>query len=259
VNNVTIGKLRVDGVTFDQAVETLEDLVRRGEGGAVFTPNVDHVVLAEDNPRMRTAYARAELCLADGMPLLWASRLLGQPLPAKVSGSDFVPAVLERAAQRGFRVYFLGGSPGIAARARDKLRETLPSLEVVGVDAPQIEVDDSFERREAIAARIRASGAHLVFVALGAPKQEIFIDQVRDSLRPCVLLAVGGSLDFVAGAIPRAPRWISRAGLEWMFRLSREPRRLWRRYLLRDPKFLMVVARNLREHARSSSTDAVRQ
>jgi N-acetylglucosaminyldiphosphoundecaprenol N-acetyl-beta-D-mannosaminyltransferase len=251
--------LRVDAVTWDQALESLEAIVRRGQGGAVFTPNVDHVVLAEDSPRMRAAYARSDLSLADGMPLLWASRLLGRPLPAKVSGSDFVPAILERAAVRGWRVYFLGGSPGVAALARDKLRESLPELKVVGVDAAHVDVDDSLERLEPIAARIRATEPHLVFVALGAPKQEIFIDRVRDSLRPSVLLAVGGSLDFIAGAIPRAPRWMSRSGLEWAFRLSREPQRLWRRYLLRDPRFVLVVARNLRERGRSGAADVAQR
>jgi N-acetylglucosaminyldiphosphoundecaprenol N-acetyl-beta-D-mannosaminyltransferase len=184
------------------------------------------------------------------MPLLWAARLLRRPLPAKVSGSDFVPAVLKLAAERGWRVYFLGGSPGVAARARDRLATEMPRLQVVGVDAPQIEIDDPLERREWIATQIRSTRPDLVFVALGAPKQEIFIDLVRDTLRPAVMLAVGGSLDFVAGAIPRAPRWISQAGLEWMFRLTREPRRLWRRYLLRDPKFLFIVARNFREQER---------
>jgi N-acetylglucosaminyldiphosphoundecaprenol N-acetyl-beta-D-mannosaminyltransferase len=107
-------------------------------------------------------------------------------------------------------------------------------------------VDEAPSARDAVLDAIRASRPHLVFVALGAPKQEIWIDQVGQALRPAVLLGVGASLDFIAGAVPRAPRWISRAGFEWLYRLSREPRRLWRRYLLRDPKFLVVLARALR-------------
>jgi N-acetylglucosaminyldiphosphoundecaprenol N-acetyl-beta-D-mannosaminyltransferase len=251
VNGLTLGPLRVDALTAEDALHALEELLRDGAGGAVFTPNVDHVVLADENPRMREAYARASISLADGMPLLWAARLLGRPLPEKVSGSDFVPVLLERAAQRGWRVYFLGGAPGVAALARDKLRESLPQLEVVGVDAPMINVDDPAERRAEIVARIRATKPDLVFVALGAPKQEIWIDQARADLRPAVLLGVGASLDFVAGTIPRAPRWISQVGLEWAFRLSREPKRLWRRYLVRDPKFLVIVGRALMDRALS--------
>jgi N-acetylglucosaminyldiphosphoundecaprenol N-acetyl-beta-D-mannosaminyltransferase len=238
-------------VTKDGALDAVESLVRAGEGGAVFTPNVDHVVLAEEVPRMRDAYARADLSLVDGMPLLWASRLVGRPLPEKISGSDFVPPLLERAAERGWRVYFLGGAPGVGALAREKLRERLPKLEVVGVDAPRVDVDAPREERDAIVARVRATNPTLVLVALGAPKQEIWIDLVREQLKPAVLLGVGASLDFVAGTIARAPRWISLAGLEWLFRLSREPRRLWRRYLVRDPKFLLILGRTWKERHRT--------
>ncbi len=248
-----LGPVPIDAVTRDDALEAVEALVRRGAGGAVFTPNVDHIMIADENARMREAYARANLSLADGMPVLWASRLLGHPLPEKVSGSDFVPLLLDHAAERAWRVYFLGGAPGVAELAREKLRERLPRLQVVGVDVPQIDADDPPERWQPVVDRIREARPHLVFVALGAPKQEIFINAVREELRPAVLLAVGGSLDFVAGTIPRAPRWMSRSGLEWLFRLSREPRRLWRRYLLRDPKFVLLLGREMLARAREGS------
>jgi N-acetylglucosaminyldiphosphoundecaprenol N-acetyl-beta-D-mannosaminyltransferase len=244
--------VRVDAVTRDEAVRCVETLVKSGHGGAVFTPNVDHIVQAHENAPMREAYARADLSLADGMPVLWASRLLGQPVPEKVSGSDFVPVVLERAAQLGWRVYFLGGAPGVAALARDKLREQLPALQVVGVDAPMIDPHGPPEHLRPIVDRIKETNPHLVFVALGAPKQEIFIDRVRGELSPAVMLAVGASLDFVAGTIARAPQWVSSAGLEWLFRLSREPRRLWRRYLVRDPKFVVILARAMLERGKTA-------
>jgi N-acetylglucosaminyldiphosphoundecaprenol N-acetyl-beta-D-mannosaminyltransferase len=240
---ISIGPLPVDCVTSDGALQVIDDLVGRGQGGAVFTPNVDHVVLADETPRMRQAYARVSLSLADGMPLVWGAKLLGTPVPAKVSGSDFTPRVLEYAAAKGWRVYFLGGAPGVAALARDKLRGTLPALDVVGVEAPRIDPAAPPEAYADIVSRIRATKPALVFVALGAPKQEIFIDKVRDALTPAVFLAVGASLDFVAGTVPRAPEWMSRVGLEWSYRLAREPRRLWRRYLVRDPKFLLVMWR----------------
>jgi N-acetylglucosaminyldiphosphoundecaprenol N-acetyl-beta-D-mannosaminyltransferase len=179
---------------------------------------------------------------------------MGTPLPEKISGSDFTPAVLERAAERGWKVYFLGGAPGVAALARDKLRVELPRLQVVGVEAPRIDVDAPGEAHAEIVERIRAAGPALVFVALGAPKQEILIDSVREALRPAVMMGVGASLDFVAGTMARAPRWMSNAGLEWMFRMSREPRRLWRRYLVRDPKFLVILGRELAGGARRSDS-----
>ncbi len=245
-----LGKVPVDQVTRDEALGAVAELISRGEGGAVFTPNVDHVVVADESPRMQRAYADVSLSLADGMPLLWASRILGEPLPEKVSGSDFTPLLLNMAAQRGWRVFFLGGAPGVAALAREKLRETLPGLQVVGVEAPRISVDDPPEAHAELVARIRAADPALVFVALGAPKQEIWIQSVREALRPAVLLGVGASLDFVAGTMARAPRWMSNVGLEWTFRLASEPRRLWKRYLVRDPKFLLIVGRALLERAR---------
>ncbi len=246
-HRMIFGPVPVDAVTRGEALDVVERLVKRGEGGAVFTPNVDHVVLASENARMREAYSRASLSIVDGMPLLWASRLLREPLPEKVSGSDFVPMVLERAAERGWRVYFLGGAPGVAALARDRLRERLPSLQVVGVEAPRIDIDEPAEVRKALVERIQATNPNIVMVALGAPKQEILIDSIRSALRPAVMFAVGASLDFVAGTIARAPAWMSSSGLEWVYRLGREPGRLWRRYLLRDPKFLLILGRALRE------------
>jgi N-acetylglucosaminyldiphosphoundecaprenol N-acetyl-beta-D-mannosaminyltransferase len=242
---LSFGPLGVDPATLPEAVDAVEALVRAGQGGAVFTPNVDHVVLAQQDDRMREAYERASLSLVDGMPLVWASRLLGRPVPEKVSGSDLVLPLLERAAARSWRVYLLGGAEGVAAKARDRLRLDLPALQIVGVDAPRIDVDAAPEARDAVLAPILAARADIVLVALGAPKQEIWIDRTRDALRPAVLLGVGASLDFIAGTVPRAPRWMSRAGLEWLYRLSREPRRLAYRYLVRDPRFLVILARQL--------------
>jgi N-acetylglucosaminyldiphosphoundecaprenol N-acetyl-beta-D-mannosaminyltransferase len=244
---VQLASVPVDAVTMAEALDAIELLVDRGEGGAVFTPNVDHVVLADEDPRMRAAYERVSLSLADGMPLVWASRLLRRAVPEKVSGSDLVLPLLERAAARGWRVYFFGGEPGVGEAARARLRERLPSLEVVGVDAPRVDLDCPADRRTALLAPILAARPHLVLVALGAPKQEIWIDATREALRPAVLLGVGASLDFIAGTVPRAPRWMSRSGLEWAYRLAREPRRLWRRYLVRDPKFLVLLGRALAE------------
>jgi N-acetylglucosaminyldiphosphoundecaprenol N-acetyl-beta-D-mannosaminyltransferase len=244
-----LGALGVDPVTLREAVDAIEDLVRAGRGGAVFTPNVDHVVLVDEDQRMRDAYARASLSLVDGMPLVWASRILGAPVPEKVSGSDLVLPLLERAAERGWRVYFFGGAPGVAALARDGLRSTMPALDVVGVDAPLVDLDAAPGACAALLDPIAAARPHLVLVALGAPKQEIWIDRSREALAPAVLLGIGASLDFIAGTIPRAPRWMSRTGLEWLYRLGREPRRLWRRYLVRDPKFLVILARQLTSRA----------
>jgi N-acetylglucosaminyldiphosphoundecaprenol N-acetyl-beta-D-mannosaminyltransferase len=239
---IAIGGVPLDVVSLEGALDQIERLVRAGQGGTVFTPNVDHVVLSQHNPRFRAAYAAASLSLVDGMPVLWASRLLGHPLPCKISGSDLVRPLLVRAAKNQLRVYFLGGDPGVAALAKTALERELPGVQIVGIDDPRIDVDSVPEE---LLQRIRDAKPDLVLVALGAPKQEIFSHEQREALKPAVLLGIGASLDFIAGARKRAPAWISSAGLEWLYRLAQEPRRLAGRYLLRDPQFLWIVGRQL--------------
>ena len=242
-----LGGVIVDRLGFAEALAAIEALVDRGEGGAVFTPNVDHVVIAETDARLRAAYARVSLSLADGMPVVWASRLFGPRLPEKVSGSDLVLPLMRLAAARQWRVYLAGGADGVAGRAAEALQRQIPHLGVVGTEGPRIDMDAPASGREDVLARIREARPDLVLVAFGSPKQELWIDETRDALRPAVLVAVGAGLDFAAGVIRRAPSWVSAAGLEWLYRLVREPRRLWRRYLLRDPRFVLVVWRMLRE------------
>jgi N-acetylglucosaminyldiphosphoundecaprenol N-acetyl-beta-D-mannosaminyltransferase len=241
-----LGRVPIDSLTFAEALDAIDALVAKGEGGTVFTPNVDHVVQAEENERFRDAYEAATLSLVDGMPVLWASRLMGSPLPEKVSGSDLVVPLLERAAARGWRVFFLGGLPGSAEGARDSLVARIPGLHVVGVAAPRISVDGASVSHDAIVEVLREARPDLVLVALGAPKQELFSHAIAARVRPAVLVGIGATLDFIAGKVRRAPPWMSANGLEWLYRLAQEPRRMWRRYLVEDPKFLLILLRELR-------------
>lgn len=249
---VAIGQLEVDVVTFDEALANIAELVDRGNGGAVFTPNVDHVVKAEEHLEFRFAYSRADLCLADGTPIVWASRLLRSPLPEKISGSDLVVPLARLAAERQWRVYLLGGAVGVADAVADKLAREL-GVEVVGTDSPAVRDDGGMEHPQETLDRLRAAAPHIVLVALGAPKQELWSDRFRGDIRPAVAVGVGGSLDFIAGRVRRAPAWMSRAGLEWLFRLAQEPRRMWRRYLIEDLRFLAIVARTWRAAHREPS------
>jgi N-acetylglucosaminyldiphosphoundecaprenol N-acetyl-beta-D-mannosaminyltransferase len=229
----------VDALTFDQALLEIEKLVDRGEGGAVFTPNVDHVVKAESNEAFRSAYQCCSLSLADGMPLIWVSPLLGCKLPERVAGSDILRPVLEMAARRKWRVYLLGGASGVA-EAVSKLLTNEMGIIVAGWDDCRIQSDGSDPTGGSLA-RARAAKPDLIFVALGPPKQELWIHRSMDALRPAVSLGVGASLDFLVGKYKRAPRWMGRVGLEWLYRLLQEPRRLWRRYLVEAPRFLGIV------------------
>jgi len=251
LSRIQIGTLPIDVVDFAGAIDAIDRLIAEKKGGTVFTPNVDHIVMAEHDERFRTAYRAAALSLVDGTPVLWASRLLRTPLPQKISGSDLVMPLLERAAERGHRVYFLGGAPGVADLAKSKLEAALPGIQIVGTDASRIDVNVPVEDDE-VAARIQRAAPDLILVALGAPKQEIWSYTRAERLKPAVLIGVGASLDFVAGIQKRAPSWMSKVGLEWLFRLAQEPRRLAARYLLRDPEFGLILARQLTQGSKRS-------
>ena len=243
---VRIGGVPIDRLTMAQAIDAVEPLVRAGQGGSVFTPNVDHIVQCQEDARLREAYATVSLSLADGVPVVLASRLLRRPLPEKVSGADLVAPLVRRAAERGWRVVLLGGGPGIAERAAARLTEDHAGLNVVGTLSPHIDLNGPIEGRRELLRAVADMRPDIVLVALGAPKQELWIHESQSALAPAVLLGIGATLDFVAGAVRRAPPWVSRIGLEWLYRLVCEPRRLWRRYLVRDPKFLGVLWRDLR-------------
>jgi N-acetylglucosaminyldiphosphoundecaprenol N-acetyl-beta-D-mannosaminyltransferase len=256
-----IGDVWVDVLSFPEALHAIERLVDLKTGGSVFTPNVDHVVKASSTEPFRRAYDRVSLSFADGMPLVWASPLLGCRIPERVAGSDLVKPLLEMAARRKWRVYLLGGAPGVAEAVAKMLPEQ--GVTVAGWDDCRIQSDGS-DPTGASFARARAANADLIFVALGPPKQELWIDRSIDDLRPAVALGVGASLDFLAGKYKRAPEWMGRVGLEWLYRLLQEPRRLWKRYLVEAPRFLGIIAatrrrppsERIRDYALGESTRA---
>jgi N-acetylglucosaminyldiphosphoundecaprenol N-acetyl-beta-D-mannosaminyltransferase len=240
-----LGQLTVDRIDMNGALDAIASLVARQRGGTIFTPNVDHVVLASEDQEFRRAYAAADLSLADGMPVVWASHLLGAPVPEKISGSDLVEPLIELAAKKGWRVYLLGGGEGVAQGAASALQRRHAQLKIVGTGSPRIDLTEPVSRRTHVLDAIRSCAPDIVLVGFGAPKQELWMYESSAALRPAVLLGIGASLDFLAGTAKRAPKWMSRSGLEWLYRLAREPRRMWRRYLVRDPKFLAILARDL--------------
>ena len=232
----------MDAVTFDEALASIGDLVRRGAGGSVFTPNVDHVVTAEHDEAFREAYGAASLSVADGKYVVWASRWLGTPIPEKVSGSDLIEPLLRQAGKAGWRVFMLGGAPGVANAAAEWSRREC-GTNVVGTASPFVHLDGTPGDMDQGMEEVASSRPDLLLVAMGAPKQERWIHHNRARLGSAVALGIGASLDFVIGRVKRAPTWVSNAGLEWVYRLVREPRRLSHRYLVKDPRFLAVLAR----------------
>lgn len=230
--------------TLAQTVDEVGRLIAAGRPAYFVTANVHTLMVAEADPGMRAALDGAAFVLADGMPVVWAARLKGHRLPGRVAGADLVPALCERAAREGHRLYFLGGPPGQAEEAARLLTHRYPGLQVVGTESPPFRPLSPYEERE-LEDRIRAARPHLLFVLFGQPKGELWIRRHLPALGGVVCTQLGGSLDFVTGRVGRAPAWAQRAGLEWVYRLSNEPRRLGGRYA-RNALFLArMVARAL--------------
>ena len=206
---------------------------------------VNNVMEGYDDPDYLAAMRRADLITADGMPLVWALRLFGAPVARRVAGSELTPAILRRAAPNGIPVGFFGGTPEVLVRLRGWAEATFAGLDVAFVSSPPFR-PLSEEEEEQVVADIAASGARIVFVGLGCPKQELWMDRVHGRL-PAVTVGVGAAFDFLSGSKRRAPRFIQQAGLEWAFRLGSEPRRLWRRYARHNPRFVaLFIAQLLR-------------
>jgi N-acetylglucosaminyldiphosphoundecaprenol N-acetyl-beta-D-mannosaminyltransferase len=233
--------LAIDSVTLDEAVARIGLAVERGERGFVVTPNVDHVVRYRRDLAFRAAYDRATLKLPDGMPIVWAWRLLGRPLKARVTGADLLPAVCAYAASAGRSVFLMGGRAGVAPAAARRLSERFPGLRVAGVWTPADPFDVDGPDAAAAAGAIERARPDLLFVGVGSPKQEFWVVRHWERLGATVAICCGAAIDYAAGTLQRAPGWIQRSGLEWLWRLAREPRRLWRRYLVDDAAFVGIV------------------
>jgi N-acetylglucosaminyldiphosphoundecaprenol N-acetyl-beta-D-mannosaminyltransferase len=242
VSAVQYGPIRAHAVSLDEATVLIAERAKSGKGGFVLTPNFDHIAIARHEPAMAAAYERAFLSVVDGIPLVVISRLLGLAVRQKVSGSDLFEPLMARCATEGVPVYFLGATAETCEQASRKLRTSYPAIEIAGFDASDFDLERAPEAAEAALSRARDSGARLIVVCL-PPRKQLMLARFEDAYRPAVGIGAGSTLAFYVGVVQRAPSWISRAGLEWLFRLSREPRRLWRRYLVEDMAAVPVFAR----------------
>jgi len=218
--------VRVDDVTFEEALSVIEGFIREGTPHQVVTVNPEFVMAARRDEEFRRILNAAHLALPDGIGLIWASRLLGRPLRERVAGSDLVPMIAALAAKRGYRLFLLGAAPGVAEEAAQRLRQENPGLTIAGTHAGSPAV----EEEEEIVALVQAARPHVLLVAYGAPAQDKWIARNLERLGVPVCMGVGGALDFIAGVAKRAPRWVQRLGLEWLHRLIHQPWR-WRRQL----------------------------
>jgi N-acetylglucosaminyldiphosphoundecaprenol N-acetyl-beta-D-mannosaminyltransferase len=241
---VSLHGVRLDLVGLRQASERLADFLTSAACRQVVTVNLDFLTMAERNSKFREIINQADLAVADGMPLVWASRLTPAPLTERVAGVELVAESCKLAVQHGRSVFLLGGAPGVGERAADALRARYPGIEIAGTYSPPVGPLTPPEEHR-ILDLVERSRPGFLFVALGAPRQDVWIRAHRHHLAADVAIGVGCTLDLLAGKVTRAPAWMQRSGLEWAYRLGQEPQRLWRRYLVNDvPTFgrLMMSA-----------------
>lgn len=230
----------IRAVSFVDAVSLLSQAVKQRPAQVVVTPNVDHIVSLADNPELKQTYATADFLFADGMPVVWASKLLGKHLPERVTGADLFTALCEQARQHAWHVAVIGGVPGQETMLLERFAQVYPGLNV-SLNCPRMGFDYLGADGQACVKWVNEIAPDLVFVCLGFPRQDLWALHVREQINTGLLLGVGASMEFALGLVSRAPLWMQRSGLEWVWRLLSNPRKLWRRYLVRGPRFAGIV------------------
>jgi exopolysaccharide biosynthesis WecB/TagA/CpsF family protein len=236
-------RLEVLGVPFTPltrraAVDAAEELYERESPAWIAVENAHAMNLASSDPSHRDVLRRADMVLNDGKGMLLAARLLGDRFPEDLHGNTFTPALLERAADRGWPVFFMGAAPGVAEQAAEKLTAANPKLNIVGTHDGFIK-----GKEEAVLQSIRDAETGLLFVGMGMPLQEQWLDQNLAKTGARLASTVGAFYDFEAGVVPRAPSWMNKLGVEWVYRMLKEPKRLWRRYIIGNPLFVYRILR----------------
>lgn len=235
-NRVKILNIEVDNVSRDELLQLFTS-------GFLVTPNVDHLIQLQKNRDFFDVYRQADFVTVDSQIVYWAAKFLGQPVKEKVSGSDFLPAYCNfHKNNPDIRIFLLGGRSGVARQAARNINAKAGRDIVTGAHSPSMNFTASTEECEEVIGLVNKSGANVLVVGLGAPKQEIWIAKYRGRMPGIhTFMALGATLDFEAGTVSRAPRWMSRCGLEWLYRLAKEPGRMWRRYLVRDMAFFYLL------------------
>jgi N-acetylglucosaminyldiphosphoundecaprenol N-acetyl-beta-D-mannosaminyltransferase len=246
---IHIGRLGIDTYTEQTLADHVLDHAFNGtRTRQIVTANAQFYVLADKNPRFRECLESAEYICADGMPIVWACKQFTGINVPRITGVDFIGLLCSRGARDNLRIYLLGGKPGTALETGTRLKEQYPGLEIAGVDCPDWGFEQSSQTLAPVLERIAAAKPHILLVGLGAPKQEFFIHQHIRPMNLPVAIGIGGSFEILSGSVKRAPTWLQSRGLEWAYRLTQEPRRLFKRYLLGNTEFLWDIAKwRLRE------------
>ncbi len=255
IKRIDLYGVQINPVSFVEAVDLLCDQITRRPAKVVVTPNVDHVISLQDNDELRSLYNSADFVFADGMPLVWSSGLLGERLPARVTGADLFVALCRKGQMHGWHIAIVGGMPGQEAFLMSRFASVYPGLKV-SIYAPPMGFDYRSEIAKKTTEWVNTLHADVVFVCLGFPRQCLWSLNNRHTLDAGLVLCVGAAMEFALGLQKRAPLWVQNLGLEWLARLASDPVALWRRYLVRDIRFFPLLWRTWRNkvhNARKSS------
>ena len=231
---------QIDNYTMEEAIDAIDRLICQDKNGYVVTPNIDHIVKLESDQLLQKVYADADIILTDGKPMIWMSKLYGTPIKEKVSGSDLFPNLCKLAAEKGYRVFLLGAAEGVAAKAAFNLQNKFPGLIIAGTYSPPFGFEKDENELQNILRIVTEAKPHILIVGLGCPKQEKFIYNYRNELNVPVSLGLGASIDFEAGILKRAPKWMADHGFEWFYRIVQDPKRMAKRYFVDDMKIIRL-------------------
>lgn len=234
-------KTCIDNLTMSETLNEIDKLIQKKICSYVVTPNVDHIVRLEKDEELQKVYKNASLILTDGKPLIWISKWYKTPIKEKISGSDLFPKVCELAANKNYTMYLLGAAEGVADTAAKNLMKKYPGLNIVGTYSPPFGFEKNEQEMNKIKTQIQEVHPDILIVGLGCPKQEKFMYYHCKELGVPISFGLGASIDFEAGNIKRAPKWMSNHGLEWLYRFSKEPKRLFKRYFVDDLKIIQVA------------------
>jgi N-acetylglucosaminyldiphosphoundecaprenol N-acetyl-beta-D-mannosaminyltransferase len=242
LQKVTLFGITVDNLTMEETVDRIETLI--GDGGIHqhVVINVDKIVKMDSNPSLRAAVLDCDMINADGQPIIWVSRIVQAALNERVTGIDLFDVLIARCADRGLKPYLVGSRQEVVSKTVDVLKRKYPKLQLAGWRNGYW----SPEEEAGVIQEIKNARPDVLCVAVGSPKQELFLRKWKKELQVPFVMGVGGSFDVTAGVLKRAPRWMQDSGMEWLFRLAQEPRRLWRRYLIEDMAFFRLVWREWR-------------
>ena len=242
IPRVDVLGVQVSAINMDMALAVVESWISDGAREYVCITGVHGVIESQDDPELMRIHNESGMTTPDGMPLVWSGKYAGASWMDRVYGPDLMLAVCEQSISHDWSHFFYGAGPGVADELARNLQNRFPGLRVVGTHTPPFRELTGVEEANVVS-EINASGADVLWVGLSTPKQERWMASMRSELSPSVLVGVGAAFDIHAGLLRQAPRWIQRSGLEWLFRLAIEPKRLWRRYLRANPRFLLGIVR----------------